>query len=37
MKLTFYTPSYKNAEVCTVGNVSNFGNLMLSKLILKKK
>ncbi len=24
-------------EVCTVGNVSNFGNLMLSKLILKKK
>ncbi len=24
-------------EVCTVGSVSNFGNLMLSKLILKKK
>lgn len=24
-------------EVCTVGNVSDFGNLMLSKLILKKK
>lgn len=24
-------------EVCTIGNVSDFGNLMLSKLILKKK
>jgi len=24
-------------EVCTVGDVSNFGNLMLSKLVLKKK